>query len=113
MRLRPSEVRRVFVFVISTPLVTVHSMGGSASFPKVALAGVNTAAKMLTTFVDKQMRPGDLAAVIWVDGENGALCQLTNDRELLRKAIASRRSSRSAMPRPNGLYNRLGSMPRP
>jgi len=92
MRLRPSEVRRVFVFVISTPLVTVHSMGGSASFADLALAGVNVAAKMLTTFVDKQMRPGDLAAVIWVDGDNGALCQLTNDRELLRKAIASRRS---------------------
>jgi len=92
LRLRPSEVRRVFVFVISTPLVAVSSPRGSASFAHVALAGVHDAARILTTFVDKQMRPGDLAAVIWVDGDNGALCQVTNDREMLRKAIASRRS---------------------
>jgi len=91
-RLRPSEVRRVFVFVISTPLVAVNSPDGAGTFADIALSGVNVAAQMLTTFVDRQMRPGDLAAVIWVDGDNGALCQLTNDREVLRQAIGSRRA---------------------
>ena len=43
--------------------------------------------KMLTTFVDKQMQPGDLAAIIRTGAGMGSLQQFTSDKNLLHAAI--------------------------
>ena len=43
---------------------------------------------MMTNFVDTQMRPSDLVAIVRTVGGKGLLQQFTTDKELIRRAIA-------------------------
>ncbi len=45
--------------------------------------------QMLTNFVDNQMQPGDLVAIVRTVGGKGLLQQFTVDKALLRRAIAA------------------------
>jgi VWFA-related protein len=45
--------------------------------------------EMLSNFVESQMQPGDLVAIIRTLGGKGLLQQFTTDKDLLRRAIAS------------------------
>src|SRR4051812_48630112 len=53
----------------------------------VSFAGIYYARKALLKFVDEQMQPGDLVAVIRTGGGVGALQQFTSNKEFLRAAI--------------------------
>lgn len=68
------DVKRVIAFVIDD--VTV---------PPGDMASVR---KMLSDFVDNRMGEGDLVAVVRTVGGKGLLEQYTNDKQLLRRAIA-------------------------
>jgi VWFA-related protein len=73
VRLRPEQVRRTLALV-------VDDLGLSAeSFPFVRRA--------LKKFVDQQMQPGDLVAIIRTSGSMGALQQFTSDKQVLYTAI--------------------------
>ncbi|HKB66676.1 MAG TPA: VWA domain-containing protein [Pyrinomonadaceae bacterium] len=75
--LRPEQVRRTIVFVID-------DLG--LSFP--SFTAVRSGLKK---FVDEQMQPGDLAAVVRTSGGSGALQRLTNDKQQLYAAIEKAR----------------------
>ncbi|HEY0545826.1 MAG TPA: VWA domain-containing protein [Pyrinomonadaceae bacterium] len=71
--LRPEQVRRTLALV-------VDDLGLSAeSLPFVRRA--------LKKFVDEQMQPGDLVAIIRTGGSMGALQQFTSDKRMLYAAI--------------------------
>ncbi len=73
VKLRTDQVRRTFAMV-------VDDLG--LSFESTAQVR-----KMLNTFVDKQMQPGDLAAVIRTGAGMGAFQQFTSDKNMLHAAI--------------------------
>jgi VWFA-related protein len=75
--LRPDQVRRTIVFV-------VDDLGLSFSSFSAVRSG-------LKKFVDQQMQPGDLAAVIRTSGGAGALQRLTTDKREINNAIESLR----------------------
>jgi VWFA-related protein len=68
------DLRRVYAFVVD-----------DLTIPFDDLISVRT---MLRDFVDKQMREGDLVAIVRVVGGRGILQQFTSDKQLLRRAIA-------------------------
>lgn len=70
---RPHEVRRTIALV-------VDDMG--MSFQSVSLAR-----KQARKFIDEQIQPNDLVAIIHTSGEVGALQQFTTDRRVLYNAI--------------------------
>jgi VWFA-related protein len=72
--LSAKELRRVFAFVVDDLTVPLEDV-------------VNVR-KMLTDFVDNEMRQGDLVAIVRVVGGNGLLQQFTSDKAILRRAIA-------------------------
>src|SRR5829696_7834502 len=53
----------------------------------LSFLSVNHARKALRRFVDEQMEPGDLVAIIRTGGAVGALQQFTSDKKLLHAAI--------------------------
>lgn len=67
------DLRRVYAFVVD-----------DLTIPFDDLTNVRT---MLRDFVDKQMREGDLVAIVRVVGGRGILQQFTSDKQLLRRAI--------------------------
>ena len=71
--LRPEEVRRTVALV-------VDDLGLSAQ-------SIYFVRRALRKFVDEQMRPGDLVAIIRASGGVGALQQFTSDRRRLYAAI--------------------------
>jgi len=71
--LRPEDVRRTMAFVVDDL---------SLSFESVVRVR-----NLLAHFVDRQMQPGDLAAVVQVSAGMSALEQFTADRHLLHAAI--------------------------
>ncbi|HEV3469452.1 MAG TPA: VWA domain-containing protein, partial [Pyrinomonadaceae bacterium] len=73
VRLRPEQVRRTVALV-------VDDLG--SSFESVAYIR-----QALRKFVDEQMQPGDLVAVLRTSAGVGALQQFTSDRQILHKAI--------------------------
>jgi VWFA-related protein len=73
--LSAGELRRVFAFVIDDLTIPYEDM--------------TTVRRVLTDFVENQMRPGDLVAIVRTLGGNGLLQQFTSDKQLLRRAIAS------------------------
>jgi VWFA-related protein len=83
VRLRPDQVRRTIVFVVA------RFLGDVDDFDMVATANENAAAarNALTKFVDEEMRPGDLVAIVRSQSGVGALQQLTADRQVLKEAI--------------------------
>ncbi|HEX8501445.1 MAG TPA: VWA domain-containing protein [Pyrinomonadaceae bacterium] len=73
VRLRPEDVRRTFALVVDDLGLSFESM----HFVRASLR----------KFVDEQMQPGDLVAVIRTGAGVGALQQFTSDKRLLHAAI--------------------------
>jgi VWFA-related protein len=70
LRLRPEQVRRTVALVIGN----------------VSYEGLQDVKKALRKFVDEQMQPGDLVAIVRL-AQGGILQQFTNDKRLLHLAI--------------------------
>jgi len=77
--LRPDQVRRTIVFVVDDLGLSFQSM--------------NAVRSGLKKFVDQQMQPGDLAAIVRTNGGAGALQRLTSDKRQIYSAIESLRAS--------------------
>jgi len=71
--LAAGDLRRVFAFVVD-----------DLTIPNEDIPNVR---KLLTDFVDNQMREGDLVAIVRVVGGSGLLQQFTSDKRILRTAI--------------------------
>jgi len=71
--LSAGDLRRVFAFVIDDLTIPFED--------------IPTVRKLLTDFVDNQMREGDLVAIVRVVGGTGLLQQFTSDKRILRTAI--------------------------
>src|SRR6185503_14005348 len=71
--LTAGDLRRVFAFVVDDLTIPFEDI------PNVR--------KLLTDFVDNQMREGDLVAIVRVVGGSGLLQQFTSDKRILRTAI--------------------------
>ena len=69
------DLKRVVAFVVDDLTIEVMDL------PAIR--------KMMLDFVNNKMRDGDLVAIVRVVGGKGLLQQLTTDRQLLRRAIAS------------------------
>jgi len=99
------ELRRVFVFVVSNPIIefafsSAGANGGaprSGSFTTQAIAqrAADNARSLLTWFVDTQMTDLDLAAIADTDVDLGVLASFTNDRAVLHAAIKEVRENSS------------------
>jgi VWFA-related protein len=72
--LTAGELRRVFAFVVDDLTIPIQD--------------VANVRKLLTNFVDNQMREGDLVAIVRVVGGSGLLQQFTSDKRILRRAIS-------------------------
>ncbi|HXG91281.1 MAG TPA: VWA domain-containing protein [Blastocatellia bacterium] len=70
-----ADIHRIFAFVIDD-LETRYS-------------DMVYVRQMLTNFIENQMQPGDLVAIVRTLGGKGLLQQFTTDKELLRRAVAS------------------------
>jgi VWFA-related protein len=53
----------------------------------ISLESIRSVKEQLTKFVDEQVQPHDLVAIIRTGGEVGALQQFTSDKRLLHRAI--------------------------
>jgi VWFA-related protein len=93
--LSSSELRRVFAFVVD-----------DLTIPFQDLVEVR---KLLTGFIDKQMRAGDMIAIVRVVGGRGLLQQFTSDKQLLRRAVAEIRPVLSNYSAFNNLPGNEGS----
>lgn len=71
--IEPNEARRIMALVID-------DLGLSAD-------SINQVRKQLRKFVDEQMQPNDLVAIIRTGADIGALQQFTNDKRLLHSTI--------------------------
>jgi VWFA-related protein len=72
-RLRPEQVRRTVALVVDDLLMSAQS--------------IQLARGALRKYVDEQVQPGDLVAIIRTSAGIGALQQFTNDRQALTRAI--------------------------
>ena len=72
---KPSEPHRTIAFVFDDIGSSAGSMG--------------SAKKQMRKFVEEEMQPNDLVAIIRTGGEVGALQQFTNDKRILLRAIES------------------------
>jgi VWFA-related protein len=104
------DLRRVFVFVVSNPVIEVGfsdpgARGGGAprsgtfSTQANAARSADSARSLLTWFVDTQMGDLDLAAIADTDVDLGVLASFTNDRDVLRAAIKQVHESAGRSPR--------------
>ncbi len=92
------DVRRVFVFVVSNPVIELGvSMPGGNGGPTfarsfnshaVAQRAAQSAQSVLTWFVDKQLTDSDLVAIADTEVDLGVLSSFTNDRAVLHAAIS-------------------------
>ncbi len=72
-RLRPEQVGRTIALVIDDLWMSAE--------------GINYARRALRKYIDEQVQPGDLVAVIRTGSSVGALQQFTNDRRQLHAAV--------------------------
>jgi len=72
--LRINEPRRVIALVVDDLGLSAESMG--------------SVRKQLRKFIDQQLAPNDLVAIIRTGGSMGALQQFTNDRRLIDRALS-------------------------
>lgn len=70
-----ADIRRIFAFIVDDLTIRYEDM--------------TYLRKMLSNFIDNQMQPGDLVAIVRTVGGKGLLQQFTTDKELLRRAVAS------------------------
>jgi VWFA-related protein len=73
VKLRPRDVRRTFALVVDDL--------------QLSFSSVYYARRALKKFVDEEMQPTDLVAIIRVGGGVGALQQFTSDKRILYQAI--------------------------
>jgi VWFA-related protein len=73
VRLRPEQVNRTIALVVDDLTLSFESVG--------------SVKKALKKFVDEQMQPGDLVAIVRVGSGSGALQQFTSDKQQLYAAI--------------------------
>lgn len=71
--IRPEDPRRIVALVVDDLGLSTESMGPVRS--------------QLRKFIDEQMKPNDLVAIIRTGGEVGALQQFTTDKRLLYRAV--------------------------
>ncbi len=69
------DIRRIFGFVVDDLTIRFEDLAYIRS--------------MLTNFIDNQMQPTDLVAIVRTVGGKGLLQQFTTDKTLLRRAIAA------------------------
>jgi VWFA-related protein len=81
--LSAKDLRRVFAFVVDDLTIPYED--------------VTNVRKLLTNFVDNQMREGDLVAIVRVLGGGGLLQQFTTDKRILRRAIDRITPQRNAL----------------
>ena len=81
--LAAKDLRRVFAFVVDDLTIPIED--------------VTNVRKLLTNFVDNQMREGDLVAIVRVLGGGGLLQQFTTDKRILRRAIDRITPQRNAL----------------
>jgi VWFA-related protein len=91
-RLSPGQVRRTFALVVDDLMMSAES--------------IHFARRALRRYIDEQVEPGDLVAVIRTSASIGALQQFTNDRQALYNAIERVRWS----PRHGGRASALDSI---
>ena len=72
--LQPHEPRRVIALVVDDLGLSAESMG--------------SVRKQLSKFIDSQLAPNDLVAIIRTGGTMGALQQFTNDRRVIQAAMS-------------------------
>lgn len=72
--LKPNEARRTVALVVDDLGLSAESMG--------------SVRKQLRKFIDEQLDPNDLIAIIRTGGTVGALQQFTNDRRMIEKAFS-------------------------
>jgi VWFA-related protein len=77
VRLKPEQVRRTVALLVDDLGVSFESM--------------NVVRKALRNFVDQQMQPGDLVAILRTSGGTGTLQQFTTDKRVLNAAIENMR----------------------
>lgn len=75
VRIRPEQVKRTIALVIDDLTLSVESM--------------HYVRRALKKFVDEQMQPGDLVAILRVSGGVGPMQQFTSDKRQLYAAIES------------------------
>lgn len=100
-KIAASDLKRTFVFLIDNPLIDIGISGStntslfstSVSFRPRAIRGAIEAERLLRSFVDTQMSPGDLVAITDTDVNIGVLRSFTNDRQVLHSAITRIRES--------------------
>jgi VWFA-related protein len=86
--LRAADVRRVIAFVYANPVVRYHGpFGINVDSMQHNLRGARLASEMLTAFVERQMAPRDLVAIVRAHGPRETLRQFTADKTALRAAI--------------------------
>jgi VWFA-related protein len=69
------DIRRIFGFVVDDLTIRFEDLAYTR--------------EMLTNFVNNQMQPGDLVAIVRTVGGKGLLQQFTTDKQILLRAIAS------------------------
>lgn len=72
-RLNPDEARRIVAFVVDDLGLSAESM--------------SRVRRQLRKFVEEQLQPNDLIAIIRTGSEMGALQQFTNDKRLLTRSV--------------------------
>jgi VWFA-related protein len=92
-----NDVRRVFVFVVSNPVIeagiSAPGTNGGPTFTRslnnqaIAQRAAQSANSVLSWFVDKQMTDTDLVAIADTEVDLGVLSSFTNDRDVLHAAI--------------------------
>lgn len=71
--IRPEDTRRIIALVVDDPGISNESVGPVKS--------------QIRKFIDTQMQPNDLVAIVRTGGEMGALQQFTTDKRLLHRAV--------------------------
>ena len=71
--INPNDPHRTIAFVVDDLGISAESMG--------------QVRKQLRKFINEQLQPNDLVAIIRTGGEMGALQQFTNDKRLLSRAV--------------------------
>lgn len=99
----PQMPGRVFVFVVSNPIIEfAYSMpapggrapvSGTINTQARAVRAADATHSMLKWFVDSEMTDNDLAAIADIDSNIGVLSSFTNDRDVLRTAIETVRAN--------------------
>ncbi len=90
-RLQLNQVRRTFVFIVSTPVINMFTMvntqhgadSRTREYREAAVLDVANVSRVLKHFVKNQIGPNDLVSIIDEDRNLGILSNFTNDKDIL------------------------------